>query len=233
MSCKKNISNQEINSCNGGIKDTSFKILELVGLEPHQKFFECDTIVASRNLVYFVANDSTADEYSWNFEGYPTIFTGRSITLRLDYPIDNLDITLTVKRNATNACFNYLPAVAHYKKHIAIVSPDNSPLLGRYYGYNASNPTKYFSIFILSNGLKNFPDTFTGNYYFKNEIIYGSCAFFIAGRGTYDPAYGAYGTEGFGYLKEHNKLIIDYNFQRPLMPATYTIVKDTFYGIKE
>ena len=230
--CKKN-KVQDPKSCAVNISDSSFVIQELIGLDSIQRFFECDTISASRRLTYFTAKDTTGDEYVWNFEGDPRVFSGKSVSFRLDQPINDLNITLTIKRNSSNTCFNFLPHSIEYSKKLTVVETTNNPILGKYYGYNKSNPAKYFSILLLLNGLKNLPDSTTGNYYLQNEIIYGSSAFYIAGAGTYDPDNGAFATQGFGFLKDHNKLEIDYTFKRPTSSNGYMSIKDTFYGIKQ
>jgi hypothetical protein len=231
--CDKTGVNEEVTVCKS-INDSSFSIKELVGLEGNQKLFEANIIVASRSLTYLVANDSLANEYSWRFSSSPQVFYGRSVGVVFNQAIGNEKIKLTIKRNPDNPCFGALSAQSEYSREIALVEVQSNPLLGSYYGYNASDKSSYFIVQILQNGIKNIPLKTEGSYYLQNEIIYGSSAFYIAAAGTFDPAYGAYATEGFGYLTNHNKGVeIDYKYKKPLGSSMYSIIKDTFYGIKQ
>ena len=232
-SCKKDDLNKSINKCQVSLKDSSFKVYEVIGLEGNQKRIECDIIVASRNLTYFSANDSLADDYIWKIGNDPKTFRGRTIQIMFDKAVGYLDIELQVIRNASNVCYNSLTGKSIYRKTISVLSYQFAPLIGTYYGFNKSNTGKSFTVEILNNGLKNIPDQPSFNYNYNNEIIYGSCAFFIAGAGTYDPNFGAYATSGFGYLVNGKQLEIDYQYRKPLSDTSFRIVADTFYGIKQ
>jgi hypothetical protein len=229
--CKKQDHITGGSSCKASAADSSFRIEELIGFN-EKKFFETDTVVNSRNPIYLNANDTTADEYLWNFDIDPRTFTGKSVAFSIDQPAGIIKITLTQKRSGSNACAGLLPSEIQFVKYLTVVDGSANPLIGNYYGYNQSDKNKFFTISILQNGLKNLPFTTSGNYYLQNEIIYGSTAFYIAGSGTYDPGYGAYATEGFGYIKKDNRLEIDYTYKLPSANG-FIITKDTFYGIKQ
>lgn len=232
-SCDKKRNQDPVSLCKSNLQDTSFRIGEFVGLPGSERFYEADTIVASRNAVRLLANDSLADEYTWHFSTSSQLFSGRSVSVVFDQPIGAVQIILTIKRNPNNPCVGRFPAQAEYRKTVVIVDANSSPLLGTYSGYNMSDKSKTFSVQVLSNGIKNIPLPTTGNYWMQNEIIYGSSAFFMAGAGTYDPPYGAYATEGFGYLIKPKTIEIDYQYKKPVGSSDYTVMKDTFYGIKQ
>lgn len=233
VSChKRGVS--EFGNCKSSIKDSSFRIEESVGLSGSERNFSVDTVVTSRNLTYFRANDTTADEYVWRFDGDPRTFTGREVALRLDQPIGKLNVTLIQSRDASNPCYNSLPHQVKYTKNLVIVNPNQNPVIGTYLGYTTSERNRQFLVSVLSNGLKNIPFPNTESYSFPNEIIYGSSSFYIAGAGTYDPSNGAYATSGFGFLSNNNqKLEIDFTYKKPSGVSGTVVLKDTFYGIKQ
>jgi hypothetical protein len=231
ISCVKDIKKENPETCKVSTKDSSFRIEQIIGPDEDKRYFESDTIPSSRIINYFTAVDSTADEYLWQFSGDPRIFTGRQVKLAFIY-VRTVEVTLTIKRNPSNKCFQKLGAETVYRKNLVVLNADEGPILGKFYGYNASDTTKKFVVEILLNGVKHIPFTTTGDYYFQREVQYTPTAIFIGGIGTFDPPFGAYATEGFGYLKNNNTAIqIDYSYR---IPATgFTRIKDTFYGIKQ
>jgi hypothetical protein len=231
LSCVKEIEKENPDTCKVSTKDSSFRIEQVIGPDEDKRFFESDTIPSSRNTIYFTAVDSTADEYLWQFSGDPRIFKGKQVTLAFIY-VETVEVTLTIRRNPSNKCYEKFGEETTFKRNLTVVNPGESPIIGKYYGYNVSDTSKKFLVEVIANGLRNLPFTTTGDYYFQNEVQYASSAIYIGGIGTYDPPFGAYATEGFGYFKNNNTTIqIDYSYR---MPATgYTRIKDTFYGIKQ
>jgi hypothetical protein len=231
--CKKRSVNETVSACSAG-KDSSFTVKDLVGLSDDERLFDVETIMASRNAIFLTANDSLADSYEWSFSKSPTVFSGRSVNIILDRPIGDLKITLTIKRSPSHPCFAERGAQSVYSRNVTVVEPDAHPLFGKYYGYNTSNKAKFVTVEVLRNGLKNIPFETTAHYYFQNEIYGGSSGFYIGGGGTFDPDYGAYGTQGWGYLLNNNKeLKIEYQYKLPRNVTGRLYVKDTFYGLKQ
>jgi hypothetical protein len=234
LSCGKDKPEAAVSRCRASAADTSFQIQERVGIDDSARFFATDTIIASRELVYFTAKDTTADVYQWQIGTDPRTFTGKSVQLMFDAPYGTINIKLTQKRNAGNACLGVLPAERVYTKNLTVVSDASQlPMVGDFYGYNLSHPSQKFTVSILRNGVTNMPFPTGKPYNFQNEVSYGSTAFYLGGRGTYDPDFGAYATSGFGYLKERNReLQIDYSYRMPTATGS-TLVKDTFIGVKQ
>lgn len=231
-SCKKSrVTLPEEPACKILPKDTSFTVALPIGPENDQRFFDTDTVVSSWDRLYFTANDSTADEYVWQFSGDPRTFSGRQIKLAFTQEEEAVYITLTQKRKPTNPCAGARPLEQVFTRKVTVVKPEHAPILGQYYGYNSSNPAIKFTVEILNNGMQNLPLMPGGTYDYRNEIDYAANAIYIKGHGTYDPPFGAYNTEGFGFLKDKNTAIqINYSYRTPA--SGHTRLKDTFYGIK-
>ncbi|HYH14528.1 MAG TPA: hypothetical protein VD794_04885 [Flavisolibacter sp.] len=233
QACKKSrVTLSEEPACKLFPQDTSFTVALPIGPENDQRFFDADTVFSSWNPLHFTANDTTADEYVWKFSGDPRTYTGRQIKLAFTKEEEAVYITLTQKRKPTNPCAGSRPLEQVFTRRVTVVEPNKTPILGQFYGYNASNPTVKFTVEILNNGLRNLPLMPGGTYDYFNEIDYAPNAIYIKGLGTYDPPFGAYSTSGFGFLKNNNTAIqINYSYRIP--SSVYTRVTDTFYGIKK
>lgn len=234
LSCSKDKPHDPFEACKANTSDTSFLIQELVGIADSVRYFSTDTIFASRELTYFTAVDTTADEYTWQFGSDQRTFSGQTVTLKFTEPYGAIRVRLVQKRNPANPCYGKLPSEVRYVKELFLVEPAKAPIMGVFYGYNQSGPTRKFTVSVLINGVTNIPFPTGKDYNFHNEVGYGSTAFYLGGRGTYDPEFGAYGTSGFGFLKEGNRVLqIDYSYRKPLANGSVEVVRDTFTGVKQ
>lgn len=234
FSCGKRKPIENTATCKASTADTSFFIQEKVGVFDSVRLFATDTIIASRELIYFSARDTTADEYTWSVGTDPRTFSGKALQLMFDQPYGTLDVKLVQKRMAANPCFGKLPTEVTYTRRLTVVgNASQLPITGNYYGYNLSDTTKKFTVSVLQNGVTGIPFPTGKDYNFRNEVSMGSTAFYLWGTGTYDPGFGAYATEGFGYLKEGNRILqIDYFYKMPTANGS-TPKKDTFIGVKQ
>ena len=234
LSCSKDRPHNSFAACKASTSDTSFLIQELVGITDSVRYFSTDTIFASQDLSYFKAVDTTADEYSWQFGADQRTFSGKTVTLKFTEPYGSVRVRLVQKRNPDNPCYGKLPSEVMYEKELFVVEPAKAPIISDFYGYNRSDPTRKFTVSVLRNGVTNIPFPTGKDYNFRNEVGYGSTAFYLGGGGTYDPEYGAYGTSGFGFLKEGNRVLqIDYTFRNPLAGGGVEVGRDTFMGVKQ
>lgn len=230
--CRKQKSLKESDVCLAAGKDTSFRIEERLGGDA-PRFFATDTVMASQELVYFTACDSTADEYSWQVGLDSRTFSGRTLQLSFGNVHGPLTIQLTQRRRPTNACYGQLPSEATYRRILTVVSPNDAPIRGSFYGCNKSDTAKKFTVTVLDNGVTNIPFPTGKDYQFWNEVDYSSTAFYLKGGGTYDPEHGAFATSGYGYLKGGNRALqIAYSYRKPTTTGV-ELLKDTFYGIKQ
>lgn len=133
----------------------AFKFYDQVGPygsvigDPRFKLIETDTFYLAKAggydsfRVIYQATDTSADSYSWKVGDDPRNFTGRASALNFDAP-GLYPVTLKVTRTAKNG----LVSKDSLTRNFRIIRTEYHPIIGKYIGYNVSNPDSLFKFFI-------------------------------------------------------------------------------------
>lgn len=162
------------------------------------------------------------DSVRWFIGGSQNTSTRLNHVLYFQQAEGDVEVTMIGYRKPNTQCFPNDKAVDTLKKTITIVNRDQkATIVGRYLGYNTNNPSDTFSVYVnadnsvgiwqyfVKNLPKNCPGAFSGSdappRLIGLNVSAGNSAFSIDNGSTVCRT-----VIGFGYLKSHDSLIINY-----------------------
>lgn len=195
--------------------------------------------------VFFKAK-GTYDSVRWFIGGPQNSSTNRNHVLYFQNPEGPVDVTFIGYKKPDAQCFPYDKAIDTVRKTVTILPRDgNAAIVGRFWGYNQSNPADTFSItisyydnvwgYFIKNLPKGCPGYTTGSESAPKNIgltIKAGYSGFQIDAASVECAT----VEGYGKLNDQDTLRITYSYNPRQSPTPYDFGPkkiETFIGIRK